>query len=150
MSQEFPTASLDILLKPKPNKAKQTKTTNKQTKLHHVRTPAVAGYALGLRFELFPFQWKGNKQFRSKMADKEHSDVSSQQNNPLSRKLNKILESRLDNDKVCENVYNTVVIWVGIHCEQCLKWAPKDWLVTKADDAGRCESNRSVLPRIFE
>ncbi|XP_076448028.1 conserved oligomeric Golgi complex subunit 6-like [Babylonia areolata] len=33
------------------------------------------------------------------MADKEQSDVSSQQNNPLSRKLNKILETRLDNDK---------------------------------------------------
>ncbi|KAK7496642.1 hypothetical protein BaRGS_00012049 [Batillaria attramentaria] len=33
------------------------------------------------------------------MADKEHGDVSSQQNNPLSRKLNKILETRLDNDK---------------------------------------------------
>jgi len=27
---------------------------------------------------------------------------SSQTNNPLSRKLNKILETRLDNDKVCE------------------------------------------------
>ncbi|KAK7102644.1 conserved oligomeric Golgi complex subunit 6-like [Littorina saxatilis] len=33
------------------------------------------------------------------MADKEQGDVSSQQNNPLSRKLNKILETRLDNDK---------------------------------------------------
>ena len=43
------------------------------------------------------------------MADKEHSpDVSSggpPANNPLSRKLNKILESRLDNDKV-EHYYN--------------------------------------------
>ena len=36
------------------------------------------------------------------MADKDVSDVSSQQaNNPLTRKLSKILESRLDNDKVC-------------------------------------------------
>ena len=46
------------------------------------------------------------------MADKELSDVSSQQNNPLSRKLNKILESRLDNDKVCEILHNIVVILV--------------------------------------
>ena len=105
----------------------------------------MVGYAIGLRLELFPFQQKGNKRFKSKMADKEHSDVSSQQNNPLSRKLNKILESRLDNDKVCEKVYNTVVIWVGIQCEQCLK----DCLITKADDAGRSESNCSVSPRIF-
>lgn len=37
-----------------------------------------------------------------KMADKEQSDTSfsSQASNPLSRKLNKILETRLDNDKV--------------------------------------------------
>lgn len=28
-------------------------------------------------------------------------NVSSQTNNPLSRKLNKILETRLENDKVC-------------------------------------------------
>ncbi|XP_050411932.1 conserved oligomeric Golgi complex subunit 6 [Patella vulgata] len=34
------------------------------------------------------------------MADKDHSDVSTNQaNNPLTRKLNKILETRLDNDK---------------------------------------------------
>ena len=37
------------------------------------------------------------------MADKDSTDLlsgGSQPNNPLSRKLNKILETRLDNDKV--------------------------------------------------
>ncbi|PVD24289.1 hypothetical protein C0Q70_14760 [Pomacea canaliculata] len=33
------------------------------------------------------------------MADKDQADVSGQQSNPLSRKLNKILETRLENDK---------------------------------------------------
>ena len=44
------------------------------------------------------------------MADKEVSDVSSggpSANNPLSRKLNKILEGRLDSDKVW-NILHTV------------------------------------------
>lgn len=34
-----------------------------------------------------------------------NSNVSSQPNNPLSRKLNKILETRLDNDKVRRTVW---------------------------------------------
>lgn len=33
-----------------------------------------------------------------------NGNVSSQSNNPLSRKLNKILETRLDNDKVCSGL----------------------------------------------
>ncbi len=33
------------------------------------------------------------------------SNASSQPNNPLSRKLNKILETRLDNDKVCDRLF---------------------------------------------
>ena len=36
-----------------------------------------------------------------KMADTAGDGGGSQANNPLSRKLNKILEGRLDNDKVC-------------------------------------------------
>lgn len=32
-------------------------------------------------------------------------NASSQPNNPLSRKLNKILETRLDNDKVCNSLF---------------------------------------------
>lgn len=32
-------------------------------------------------------------------------NASSQPNNPLSRKLNKILETRLDNDKVCDSLF---------------------------------------------
>ena len=39
------------------------------------------------------------------------SDLSAtvQTNNPLSRKLNKILETRLDNDKVCL-LFNCVIV----------------------------------------
>ena len=38
------------------------------------------------------------------------SDTLSQQSNPITRKLNKILESRIENDKVCSLVFFILIV----------------------------------------
>lgn len=43
----------------------------------------------------------------------QNTNATSQPNNPLSRKLNKILETRLDNDKVTVNLNAT---WLLVDC----------------------------------
>ena len=45
-------------------------------------------------------------------------NVSSQTNNPLARKLNKILETRLDNDKVSESLIYGVLFYSSFKSAQ--------------------------------
>ena len=40
-----------------------------------------------------------------------HSTSDSQQSNPINRKLNKILESRIENDKVCLKLFKNAFLF---------------------------------------